>query len=252
MNKTFIARYIILILFVSPMTIFAQLDDQALSFSYRFGMGKVPFRTLDPDSDMVPQAFTGGEKWCRSSEFDMTWHFIPNLGATLQLGGTACRLDTIAFENKMLEQYTDNFANTFIPRDYRFVDLSVGPSGFLAIDEFYMQAGALIGTTFQQRMEYDVYLYAFTGKPSHTYQHISRGPLGWQAEGNMRIGYLSDGDVRIGFFAGGSYRYIVNRLKVDQTHIDAIARNVTTSQDRFTMTMQAWQVQIGMQILIGG
>lgn len=252
MAKTFTKLYFVLMLAATPALCNAQLDGQALSFSYRFGMGKVPFRELDPASDMVPQAYTGGKKWCRSNEFDMTWHFLPNLGASLQLGGTACRLDTVAFENKMLASYTDNFVNTYIPRNYRFIDLSVGPTGFFAIDQFYVQGGALIGTTFQRRLDYDVYLYEHSGKPSHTYQNISRGPLGWQAEGDLRVGYMTDTDVRLGFFVGGSYRYIFNRLKIEQTHLDAKTRNVTTETDRYTMSMQTWQVQIGMQILFGG
>lgn len=244
--------YGVLVLAALPVLCSAQLDGQALSFSYRFGMGKVPFRELDPASDLVPQSFTGGEKWCRSNEFDMTWHFIPNLGATLQIGGTSCRLDTVAFESKMLSTYKDAFVNTYIPRDYRFIDLSVGPTGFFAIDQFYVQGGALIGATFQRRMDYDVYLYDFGGKPSHTYQNISRGPIGWQAEGDLRVGFMTDSDIRLGFFAGGSYRYIFNRLKINQTHLDAKTRTVTSGTERFSMTMQTWQVQIGMQILFGG
>ena len=63
---------------------------------------------------------------------------------------------------------------------------------------------------------------------------------------------MTDSDIRLGFFAGGSYRYIFNRLKINQTHLDAKTRTVTSGTERFSMTMQTWQVQIGMQILFGG
>lgn len=62
MAKTFTKLYFVLMLAAAPALCNAQLDGQALSFSYRFGMGKVPFRELDPASDMVPQAYTGGKK----------------------------------------------------------------------------------------------------------------------------------------------------------------------------------------------
>lgn len=252
MNRSFRRIFVLLLLTSVPTLSMAQLEDQAVSFSYRFGMGKIPYHKLDTDSEIVPHAYTGGKRWGRSNEFDVTWHFIPNLGASLQLGGSAFRIDTLALEKKLLERYTGNFVNTMIPRDYRFVDLAIGPTGFFAIDKFYIQTGALIGTTFQSKFDYDVYLYDYRGYPSHTYQYHSRGPAGWMAEGNCRIGFLTDGDVRLGFFAGGSYRYIHNRVKVNETHLDAGNRNVTTRTEKFTMDVQIWQVQIGMQVLLGG
>lgn len=242
----------LLFLSIIPISLFAQLDDQALSFSYRFGFGKIAGTNLETDMANIPHAYIGGKKWCRSNEFDMTWHMIPNVAATIQVGGSAYVIDQEAFEQNITSQFSQGLINTMMPKAYKTMDVSLGPTGFWMQDAIYVQAGALFGMQIQRRNHYDAYLYGNDGYPTHTYQYLARGPLGWVAEGNLRAGIMTDSDMRFGFFIGGNYRYAFNRIKITETHFNAVERNASKHEETFSMDIQSWQIQLGVQLLFGG
>lgn len=242
-------KLIYTILLLIPLQLFAQLSDQAVSFSYKFGFGQLVLQDLSTEADMIPQSYIGGNKWCRSNEFDVTWHFIPNLGATFQIGGSAYVIDQEAFEGAIINEFANNDIETMMPKAYKTMDISIGPTGFWTNDELYVQGGALFGMQIQRKNLYDVYLWDHRGYPSHTYQFLAKGPLGWVGEANLRAGFLAD---NLGFFIGGNFRHAFNKFKIEETHFNAIDREVDDATEEFDMNIQSWQIQLGVQIIVGG
>jgi hypothetical protein len=245
-------RASLLILSLSSLFLqgFAQFDDGGISLSYRLGLGKLIGQELDPASQMVPQAYLGGSKYCWGNDFDASLHSGKLLGASLQFGSWAYRLDKEAFEGNLVSGFESAFAESMVPYSHRVFNLAAGPTIFIGIGQLYIQGSGLAGTVIQRKSEYDVYLYSYKGAPSQTHQYFARGPLGWSLEGHLRIGFMPAGGDGFGFFIGGSYVNSLHRLKVTSTSLDPVKRSVDTGISRYNMRVQNWLGHIGIQYII--